>query len=365
MITNNKQTKNERAAVETVALIKLGLDVHAAKVAVSVQLDGQTPKPAQLVQRTALLGLVAALRRRYGAQARIVSCYEAGPLGYALHRELEGAGVTNLVVVPQRLDVDGRRQKTDRLDARALVERLDRYCSGNRRALGIVRVPTVQQEQDRAQVRQRQQLLRARRQFEARGRSLLLTQGRQVSGAWWRPKRWEKLAPELPATLRLQVEVWQKLALETQRALEQIQKQIEASAPKQLPKGVGALTWVSLSREAVDWSRFSNRRQVASYTGLCPGISQSGSRVHTGSINRHGNAAIRHALIELTWRLLKWQPQYPPLRALLEKQAGPRQRRKLVVAAARRLAIDLWRLATGRATAEKVGLQLAAAGAAA
>lgn len=364
---NNPNEQNDnlpRAAVESAVTIKLGLDVHAAKVAVCVQLDGQTAKPAQMVWRTELVGWVGALRRRHGVGAQVVSCYEAGPLGYELHRALEAAGVKNLVVVPQRLDVDGRRQKTDRLDARALVERLDRYLGGNRRALSVVRVPSVEQEAARAQVRQREQLVRTRRQLEARGRSLLLTQGRQVKGAWWRPRAWTELAAELPLALKEMLAVWQALALATQTAIDAIQAKVEADAPRPLPKGVGALTWVLLSREMVDWARFNNRRQVASYTGLCPGVSQSGNRVRGGCINRHGNAAVRHALIELLWRLVKWQPQYPPLRALLDRKLGPRQRRKTVVAAARRLAIDLWRLATGRTTADKIGLIITAASAA-
>ena len=66
---------------------------------------------------------------------------------------------------------------------------------------------------------------------------------------------------------------------------------------------------------------------------------------------------VRYTLIETAWRMTRWQPDYPPIkkvRRLLSKRA----RRRLIVAAARRLAIDLWRLATGRASAQELGLQL-------
>ncbi len=51
-----------------------------------------------------------------------------------------------------------------------------------------------------------------------------------------------------------------------------------------------------------------------------------------------------------------WQPQYPPVRVLVERSSSARQRRKQAVAAARRLAIDLWRLATGQCTPQQLKL---------
>jgi transposase len=127
-----------------------------------------------------------------------------------------------------------------------------------------------------------------------------------------------------------------------------------------LPRGIGALTWVILAREICDWARFRNRRQVASYTGLCPGVHTSDGRGREGSINRCGNRAVRTALVELVWRLARWQPDYKPVRALVDKASlSPRRRRKHAVAAARRLAIDLWRLATKQTTPEKIGLNAA------
>jgi transposase len=73
------------------------------------------------------------------------------------------------------------------------------------------------------------------------------------------------------------------LALEKQEV--EHRRALEAAAPRALPKAVGALTWVLLSREICDWARFRNRRQVSSYTGLCLGVRQSGASRHEGSIN--------------------------------------------------------------------------------
>jgi transposase len=133
-------------------------------------------------------------------------------------------------------------------------------------------------------------------------------------------------------------------------------KQLEQKAPAKLPLAMGALTWVQLLLEACDWNRFQNRRQVGANTGLGPGIEQSGAKMKQGGINRHGNRRMRVLLIELVWRLVRWQPDYPPIKALVEGVVRGAARRKLAVAAARRLAIDIWRLSTGRTTPDKLGL---------
>jgi hypothetical protein len=40
--------------------------------------------------------------------------------------------------------------------------------------------------------------------------------------------------------------------------------ELEASAPSTLPRGVGKLTSVMLTREICDWHRFNNRRAISS-----------------------------------------------------------------------------------------------------
>ena len=73
-----------------------------------------------------------------------------------------------------------------------------------------------------------------------------------------------------------------------------------------LPVGVGALSWITFQLEIRGWDRFHNRRQVASYTGLCPGIHING-RGREGRINRCGNTIVCYTLIEMVWRLTRWQ----------------------------------------------------------
>jgi len=337
-------------------LIKLGLDLHARQVTECRQLDGSTPKPAQQWDPWKLLDKVEEWVK---AGIRVYSCYEAGPCGYWYHRELTKRGAVNYVVAPQLLENQRtKRQKTDRLDARSLLGNLESYLRGNRDAMSIIAVPSPSEEQQRSVVRYREQLMRNRRRAEARGRALALTQGILAPVGWWRPAAWKQFKSQLPEWMSFQLENWQEEALALNAKERKIRQELEQMVTEILPVGVGALSWITLQLEIRGWGRFHNRRQVASYTGLCPGIHNSNGRGREGRINRCGNTIVRYTLIEMVWRLIRWQPDYPPIKKLRNALLSKRGKRRLIVAAARRLAIDLWRLATGRATAQELGLQL-------
>ena len=134
----------------------------------------------------------------------------------------------------------------------------------------------------------------------------------------------------------------------------------EAGRKGKIPKGVGPLSFEVLRREVGDWSRFNNRRQVSSYTGLCPREHSSGGKRRGGSVNKSGNPRVRAMLVEMVWRMIRWQPGYHALRkwmgVLGDATRSAAARKKAIVAVARQLAVDLWRLFTGQTTAENLGL---------
>jgi transposase len=352
---NDKQTKGGEAKAKP-EVIKLGLDLHARQVTECRQLDGSTPKPAQRWDPWKLLDQVEGWIK---AGIKVYSCYEAGACGYWYHRELSKRGAMNFVVAPRPLENQRtKHQKTDRLDARALLNSLESYLRGNQNAMSIVAVPTPEEEQQRSVVRYREQLLRDRRRAEARGRGLLLSQGVLAPGRWWQPAVWEEFKKELPRWTIPQVEHWQGRALEADRSERELRQRLQEMVQLVLPVGVGTLSWIILEHELRGWDRFGNRRQIASYTGLCPGVHRSDQRGREGHINRCGNATVRYILIEMSWRLLRWQPQYPPIQKLRRGLLSKRAKRRIIVAVARRLAIDLWRWSTGRANAQELGLRL-------
>ena len=121
------------------------MDLHARQVTECRQLDGSTAKPGQKWEPWKLLDQVEEWVK---LGIKVYSCYEAGACGYWYHRELIKRGVVNFVVVPRRLENQyAKRQKTDRLDARTLLDNLDSYLRGNRDAMSIVAVPSPEQEQ--------------------------------------------------------------------------------------------------------------------------------------------------------------------------------------------------------------------------
>ncbi len=289
------------------------------------------------------------------------TCYEAGPFGYHLHRRLEAMGVTNYVVQPQNWDDRGKGVKNDRLDALALCERLDRFVRGNRKAFSIVRVPTEDEERERAFSRQRQQLVRERQRLQAMGRSLLSSHGIHVAGRWWKGATWKQINGQAPDWVIGRLAVYIRLIAPVESEEAKLTTVIEEAGRRaRIPKGVGALSSEVLRREIGDWSRFNNRREVSSYTGLCPREHSSGGKRRGGSISKSGNPRVRATLVEMVWRMMRWQPDYHALRkwapVLGDAKRGAAARKKAVVAIARQLAVDLWRLFTGQTTAENLGL---------
>ena len=135
---------------------------------------------------------------------------------------------------------------------------------------------------------------------------------------------------------------------------------------RKVAKGLGQTTFDSLQREALDWNRFANRKQIGSYIGCCPSEFSTGPRQKLGSIDRMGNRRMRTLLVEAIWRLKTWNPAWRGFRKfphVFGRKASARgaTRKKAVVACARLLAVDLWRLQTGRATLNDLGLKPAQA----
>ena len=273
--------------------LKLGLDAHlesTTAVAQKGHASLQAPRPftrGQLVEQV----------RKWVVEGFQVFCVqESCGFGFTLHRQLVAAGAQSFLITPVALN--GKR-KTDKLDARALCQRLSR---------------------------------------------------------WWGARNWPKLAA-LDPWLHGELEKLRHLILELEAQLEELETELTARVKDQpLPKGLGALTVVTLDGEVCDWGRFNNRKQIGSYTGCCPGEHSSGGKRRVGSIDRLGNGRVRCLLVEAVWRFLPWQPQWHAAQRMKVKLAeGSAMKKKTVVALARLLAIDLWRWRTGRATFADLG----------
>jgi transposase len=222
-------------------------------------------------------------------------------------------------------------------------------------------VPTEEEERSRAIHRQREQLVKVRKVLEAQGRGLMVNHGIEPVKNWW--KRINFGALDLPGWMRELLHNSQPILVALQEKIQTLTLQLEAAAQSSQPRGLGKMTSVMIDREIGDWRRFNNRRQIASYTGLCPGEYSSGNTRLQSCVTKHGNPRLRAALVELAWRLVRFQPNYRAVRKWKERLSKGTlttgaARKKAIVALARQLAVDLWRIRTGRLSPEALGLEI-------
>ena len=124
----------------------------------------------------ALLEQIEWARRELGRPgARVVSCYEAGRDGFWLHRALTARNITNTIIDSASIEVNRRRRrdKSDRLDAAALLTLQLRAATGDRRGWHPVHVPTDAMEDWRHLHRELQLLTRERTRSRSRIKGLL------------------------------------------------------------------------------------------------------------------------------------------------------------------------------------------------
>jgi transposase len=359
-------TPNLVNPAEPILCLAFETGVTEWKIAFSTGL-GQPPRFRSLPARDfdRLQQEIARAKERFGlpADARVVSCYEAGRDGFWLHRALLALGIENQIVDSSSIEVNrrGRRAKSDRLDAGKLVGMLLRRLSGDRRVWSAVRPPNPEEEDRRQLHRELMTTKRDRTRVTNRIRSLLFAQGICLSELRALPSRLGKLrlynGEPLPARLRERIEhEWEKVEHLTQQIrslLAERRKQMK-SAPdagsecaRKLFRlraiGVNAAWLYSL--EFFAWRDFQNGRQIGALAGLTPTPYQSGNDSREQGIGKAGNRWVRALSIEVAWAWLRYQPQ-SELSRWYERRFGhgsSRMRRIGIVALARKLLIELWR----------------------
>jgi len=288
----------------------VGLDVHKDTISVATaRLDRQDAVALGTIPNTPQA--VSKLLRKLGKPAdQLFCCYEAGPCGYGLFRQLTKAGATCMVVapglVPRR---PGDRIKTDRRDAQKLANLLR---SGE---LSPAWVPTEEQEALRDLSRARedatQDVLRKRHQLS---KFLLRLDLRPPEGI----RNWSKAHREWLDGLKFEQLTHRVVFAEYVRALDDAVERVkrledalleQACESPQAPliaalqclRGVAAVTAITMVAEIGDFTRFPSAKQLMDYVGVVPSEYSSGGRQQRGSITRTGNAHARWLLVEAAW----------------------------------------------------------------
>src|SRR5262244_3799334 len=162
---------------------------------------GHSQKPCERTvtarQQERVLDEIVQAKRRLGLPetATVVSCYEAGREGFWLHRFLQGHGIANHVVDSSSIEVNRRRRraKSDGLDVRKLLSMLIRYHHGERQVLQVVKVPSVEAEDQRHLHRDLETLKQERASTMTRIEGLLSSQGLRVTSLTKLPEQLDAL----------------------------------------------------------------------------------------------------------------------------------------------------------------------------
>ena len=159
-------------------IIFVGLDVHKATVAVAAAeglRGGEVRQVGTIPNRADAIAKLAATLAKGGR--RLIFCYEAGPCGYGLHRQLTALGHECMVVAPSLIPMKaGDRVKTDRRDA-VMLAKLHRAGE-----LTAVWVPDGAHEAMRDLVRARATAVRVLGKARQHLQGFLLRHGRIYAG---------------------------------------------------------------------------------------------------------------------------------------------------------------------------------------
>jgi transposase len=308
--------------------IYVGLDTSKLKISVAVaeagrdgevRFIGDIDSAAEAVER-----LVTKLAKRHG---ELAFCYEAGPTGYGLHRQITRLGHECIVVAPSLIPKrPGERVKTNRRDALTLAKL---HRAGE---LTAVWVPDPGHEAIRELVRAREAAMEDLRRTRQHLQSFLLRHGRIFTGrdAWTKAHtRWLCAQSfEHPAQYLVLAEYRQAIEnaeIRLKRLTEQVAEvagswsMAPVIAAYQALRGVAFLSAVTFITEIGDVRRFESPRQLMAYLGLVPSENSTGERVRRGSITKAGNSRARRVLIEGAWTY-----RFPARmsRLLQERQAG-------------------------------------------
>ncbi len=235
-------------------------------------------------------------------------CYEAGPCGYALQRQMTTSRVNCQVIAPALIPrKPGERIKTNRRDARKLAEL---HRAG---LLTEVRPPTPEEEAVRDLCRARDDAREDLQRCRHRLGKLLLRRGLHFSGRNWTQahRRWidslewtHRAERVVVDDYLLAIDHLEARLIEFDARLAEIAETVPYREPVswlRCFRGIDTLTAILILAELHDFRRFASPRALMAYLGLVPGEDSSGEKHRRGRITRAGNALVRRLLVETAW----------------------------------------------------------------
>ena len=342
--------------------IIVGCDLHEKNMHLTVAKNKDKPQPFCFSNDAWGRGrMVRRLKKMAGRDAQVQFAYEASGLGFGLYDELTQKGITSHVLAPSKIkrSPKDRQTKNDKNDAHNIFQVLRGHLlAGNN--LPTVWVPDTELRDDRLVVRRRldlaHKLTTAKTQVQCLLKQNSLRKPREFKSTWTKVyRRWLQAvigSQTIGFGARTALASYLREITHLEEEIKTLDKHIEALAETArwaeparaliaIP-GVGMLTAMVVLTEIGDFTRFSNRRQIAAYIGVVPSSHESGQASdRKGHITHRGPARIRGVLCQAVWAAVRTHPATKRrYKAIVER--NPKKKKIATVALMRLLMIRMW-----------------------
>jgi len=290
------------------SIIWIGMDVHASSINLAYAVDdgpiehfGKICNSIESIRKT--------IKKLHKLGTDLHACYEAGPTGYVLHRQLKQLGVDCIVVAPSLIPKKpGDRVKTDKRDAKKLTQL---YRAG---LLTAVWIPDEAHEAFRELLRTRERAVKDRTRARNRLTKFLLVIGRRQPSnikswgsrhfLWLNKQQFEHKAHQSvfvdylsEVTHQNERVLW--LESELSSLLPSLDKKVQAVIHAlQALRGIAVLSAATIVAEVGDLMRFPTASELMGYSGTVPSEHTTGQRQRKGRITKTGNAHLRRVIGE-------------------------------------------------------------------
>ena len=358
----------------------VGLDVHKESVSIAWTKGSTRAKPVYYGQcggsNLAVRGKLKKLSKELGVEIKEFKvCYEAGPTGFALARDLNSAGIECVLCSPSRSDrKPGERIKTDKLDAIKIAKD---FRNGD---ITSVRIPPATDEAIRDVSRCRTDAVDDTKRSKQRLKSFLLRNGVRYKGK----SDWSASHMGYLRTTKLPCPAHNIVMEEYIMAIDTCQERVKRLTDKLISllddwewapvvralmafRGSQEISAMTIIAELGDLRRFKNPRQLMAFLGVVPSEHSTGMKRSQGAITKCGNSHARWMVIEviqharkppkiskeLTMRqkdqstqvkAIAWRMQLRLYKKYTKLKARRKEESKCVVALAREFCGFLWEL---------------------
>jgi transposase len=294
----------------------VGFDSSKLRNAVAIADGGRTGEVRFFGEIDNTEAATAKLVKKLAAKYQhLTFCYEAGPTGYGLYRQIKDLGHACIVAAPSLIPKrPGDKVKTNRRDAMSLAKLLR---AGE---LTAVWVPDRHHEAMRDLVRTRETAMLDLRCKRQRVSASLLRQGRPYAGrSPWTKAHMNWLASQTfdYPEQRIAFEEMMLAIRQAQESLDRLEQAIcsavqdwslaEAVTALMAMRGIDLIAATGLLVEIGDLSRFQTPHELMAYLGLVPSEASTGNTIKRGPITKAGNRRARRLLVECSWSY-----QHPP-----------------------------------------------------